>query len=373
MAGISVRRRSRIRFATTRQAFEWAVTALARIGQLRTLRIAIGALCISTAALGLVMQFHPAAPPTIELRIVHGVVLASALVVGVWWIAGTGLTHRSAVLFAVWADLAIAVNAVVLATPAARICTTVYMSLIGVFIALLLGIKPLLIHCAACAALIAALVAWAVVTHTGTGSDLFLYWSPAVSTVVVLPLMIQIVIEGSRRSIRRAGHLAMTDPLTGLWNRRGLLSAVAERIRTDSSPSTVCVCVCDVDAFKRINDEHGHDTGDRILVGMARSLETCLRPGDLAARIGGDELALVAFCHPADGAVRSLQTRLQDIVELALSDLTATASIGIAAQSKRDRHFNLDDLLRQADRAMYEVKRSGGGGVVVFDDLPSAS
>lgn len=358
-------------FAASREAFEWAVTALRRGGQLQVLRLAIGALCWLMVIVATAVQFHPAAPDGLASRTVHGAVVFSAAVVGTWWIAGTGFTYRSAVLFIVWADLAIGLCALLMSTPAARLCTTIHMGLIGIFIAFLLGMRPLLLHAAFCATLIVSIVIWSAVHGTGSVMDLFLYWSPALSTVVVTPLLIQIVIEGGRRSIRRAASLAMTDPLTGLHNRRGLRSAVAAQLSSRASASTVCVCVCDIDEFKRLNDTYGHELGDRILVEMARQLESSLRPGDLAARTGGDELALVAFCDPGGPAVHGLQARLQGITELALSDLTATTSIGIAARSTTDPHFDFEDLLRCADRAMYEVKRRGGAGVAVSREKPA--
>ena len=96
---------------------------------------------------------------------------------------------------------------------------------------------------------------------------------------------------------------AHTDPLTGLFNRRGLEPFVEQALaRASRTGEEIAVLLCDVDHFKRINDEHGHAAGDRALASVARAMESVIRPSDLAARLGGDELVILLAGSNAAGA-----------------------------------------------------------------------
>lgn len=142
---------------------------------------------------------------------------------------------------------------------------------------------------------------------------------------------------------------AMTDPLTGLGNR------TAFRRRLDQSPAAVTVALIDLDGFKPVNDTHGHDMGDYVLEAVAARLMTTVRGDDCVVRFGGDEFAVVfADDLPAEAVAGSTE-RLQRAVEAPIilgSDLTVTvgASIGVATAPARE-------VVRLADRALYEVKR----------------
>jgi two-component system, cell cycle response regulator len=165
--------------------------------------------------------------------------------------------------------------------------------------------------------------------------------------------------------------LAITDPLTGLYNRRRLSDvlrrewAVAKRYKNDLS----CIMV-DIDHFKGFNDRYGHDAGDAILKEVARTLGEGLREVDLAARYGGEEFAILLPQTNKPGAVtvasrlhKSLHARRVRIGE---EELRVTASFGVAA----DRDIadgGAEDLIRAADAALYDAKRNGRDRVVAFD------
>jgi diguanylate cyclase (GGDEF)-like protein len=150
--------------------------------------------------------------------------------------------------------------------------------------------------------------------------------------------------------------LADHDPLTRLLNRRALLqelNAAAE----DGWTKHLALVFLDVDNFKEINDEHGHATGDRVLARFATLLAELVRQDDRAFRVGGDEFALLLYGADAQDA-RDIVARIVAAVEANIDPLvrTLSASFGVATSDGRDEP---QQLLRVADEAMYQAKRSG--------------
>jgi len=166
-------------------------------------------------------------------------------------------------------------------------------------------------------------------------------------------------------------HDALHDALTGLANRTLFLDRLRQalarsRRREDCSFAVLYV---DLDQFKVVNDSLGHLAGDEVLVAVARRLEACLRPGDTVARLGGDEFAVLV----EDVSDISQALRLADRVHEELGpplkvrghEVFATASVGIAPGGPR--YEEGQDLLRDADIAMYRAKRRGRGSSEIFD------
>ena len=177
----------------------------------------------------------------------------------------------------------------------------------------------------------------------------------------------------------RLAHQSMHDPLTGLPNRLLFLDrltlAVARCRRTHSE---VAVLFLDLDRFKNVNDSLGHDAGDELLIAVARRLESVLRPGDTVARFGGDEFTILCEDLPTatarDRAIEIAQ-RLLAAVDAAVHRATArrrssSASVGIALAGRGEERP--EELLRDADAAMYHAKEPGRGRVEVFDDTMRA-
>ncbi len=177
-----------------------------------------------------------------------------------------------------------------------------------------------------------------------------------------------------RANYERSLSLALTDSLTGLYNRRYLgnhLEGLLQRAR--ESGKAVSVVLFDIDHFKAVNDTHGHAIGDEVLRSIAQRVNGNLRNFDMVARIGGEEFVIVMPDTPADIAVmvaERLRERVgRDPVTVSgLQDkIGITVSMGVAAyMSASDTP---DDLLKRADEAMYQAKRAGRNRVVAHHGL----
>ena len=150
--------------------------------------------------------------------------------------------------------------------------------------------------------------------------------------------------------------LADHDPLTRLLNRRSLLNEL-QAAAGGSAVRRLALVFLDLDNFKEINDGHGHMVGDRVLTGFASLLGELVRTDDYAFRVGGDEFAIL-LTNAGEDEARRVVTRILGAVEANIDPLvrTLSASFGIATSKGREEP---EELLRIADEAMYQAKRSG--------------
>lgn len=197
-------------------------------------------------------------------------------------------------------------------------------------------------------------------------------WFGPAALVCVLALSAAVTVSAHLRHWRRQAHL---DTLTGLSNRRDFTAALARELAAsarDGEPLTLALV--DIDHFKLFNDTAGHARGDRLLVRVARLLESSLmRPRELAARLGGDEFALVLPETGADQAsarIRQLLARMTDLAPpMEASGLRApTLTIGLAT-SEPEAPLGVDELFERADAALYHAKRNGRNRFAAADDV----
>jgi len=187
-------------------------------------------------------------------------------------------------------------------------------------------------------------------------------------------LWMMIDISALKESEATAQHLAVHDALTGLPNRvrfterlAGALTLLGERV------GLVAVCWVDLDGFKGVNDQHGHEAGDVVLRVVAQRLVAGVRGHDLVARMGGDEFALLLTAlraeHEAEPALRRMLDAIAEPVRLPDGDhATVTASIGIAFAPHHGRQA--ESLMRLAETAMTTAKRAGKRRFVSASSLP---
>ena len=160
---------------------------------------------------------------------------------------------------------------------------------------------------------------------------------------------------------RRYEHLARTDPLTKLCNRRGALTIMQqEQRRMTRNQQPMSIILCDVDHFKKVNDQYGHDAGDTVLVRLGEIFITLVREQDTVARWGGEEFLFILPQTSAQNAAILAQK-----IHLALRDQTiSVGEVGIAiavsmgvAETKGDQA--IDEIIKRADNYLYEAKDSG--------------
>ena len=170
-----------------------------------------------------------------------------------------------------------------------------------------------------------------------------------------------------------AAHRALHDPLTGLPNRRLLWDRLGHALSRASREGTaVAVLYLDLEGFKAVNDEFGHEAGDRLLVAFAGRLRGCLRGSDTAARLGGDEFVVVLEGVSGEGEVLALSKRIARALEEPFSvggaERTLAASMGVVLGTLP--HEQPEELVRLADLAMYRSKREGKGRISLHEATP---
>ncbi|WP_127784146.1 EAL domain-containing protein [Rhodococcus sp. X156] len=175
---------------------------------------------------------------------------------------------------------------------------------------------------------------------------------------------------------QRLQHAALHDPLTGLPNRTLLLDRITSAVnRADRAGDEVAVLFCDLDGFKRVNDTEGHAAGDVLLIEVAERLRRVLRKGDSVARVGGDEFVVVLE-PPEDSQpmrTREVATMLAERIRVDLSEAfvhqgnehAISVSVGMTFAG---RNRAAEEVLRDADAAMYLAKQRGKNRFEVFDD-----
>ncbi|MBP7682648.1 MAG: GGDEF domain-containing protein [Deltaproteobacteria bacterium] len=189
----------------------------------------------------------------------------------------------------------------------------------------------------------------------------------ALLTLVSAPLIhiwvIKPFIHARDQALEQIRHTANTDPLTQLANRRFL--------STQPTHANSALLLLDLDGFKPINDTHGHDAGDAVLVEIARRISSLVRAGDLAVRMGGDEfLIVIRGLEPAHASENTLLiankliAAVSEPLRFGEQSLRVGGSVGARVITSAAQPFS--EALTEADRALYQAKNAGRGRVVLF-------
>jgi diguanylate cyclase (GGDEF)-like protein/PAS domain S-box-containing protein len=177
-------------------------------------------------------------------------------------------------------------------------------------------------------------------------------------------------ITARKRAEEQLVKQAFTDALTNLPNRALFMDRLAQTIRRGRrrAEAPFSVIFLDLDRFKDVNDSLGHGNGDQLLVAIARRLENCVRPGDTVARLGGDEFAILLEDMQDEGDAVTVARRIQNQLALPFvlegQEVFTSVSMGLAPGAGYERP---EDLLRDADTAMYRAKERGRACYEVFD------
>ncbi|MEU7905380.1 EAL domain-containing protein [Actinoplanes sp. NPDC049118] len=175
-------------------------------------------------------------------------------------------------------------------------------------------------------------------------------------------------IHDSRELQEQLMHEAYHDSLTGLASRALFRERVIEALEQSVRSDDVAILVLDLDGFKEINDSLGHAAGDALLLQVADRLRAAVREGDTVARFGGDEFGVLIESLAARADAEAVAGRIAGALEehfvVGGRDLRVAVSIGLASGADAD---NVDQLLRNADLAMYRAKSAGGAGLAAYD------
>lgn len=214
-----------------------------------------------------------------------------------------------------------------------------------------------------------------VVSILGVGNKLSEYDEQDVKLVKYAADIVWRIIERKRvdEEIRQLNtlleHMAMTDDLTGLHNRRSFFNRCREELkRVQRHPAPFSLLMLDIDHFKRINDTYGHEAGDTMLQDLAGALQRNIREIDLLARLGGEEFGILLPDTKTEDAVRLAERMRQAVEELTCTsgerNMRVTVSIGISTFRKEMQNF--EDVLKNADTALYQAKSQGRNRIVAL-------
>ena len=298
--------------------------------------------------------------------VVVAILVLNSVLAAAWMVVEVRRCSRTAVLFAVWAEAAIVAILLLLASPSEALIAAPLLMAPGFYLLLALGQRSLAVHSGVVLATVAVLTLAAL--EDGTES---------VTTILVRAQIVLTVALGGPASLQalwsrmiRQSQLARRDALTGLYNRRGLADGLDDLasglIHLGGAASTVAAVVVDIDSFKSVNDNYGHAAGDTVLAEVAQQLTRHAGPDAIVARTGGEEFT--AIVTGSRTSVNQIVASFPTFVAPRADIPPVTFSVGAAilpSGSAPPSTEQMLDAIRDADVAMYEAKRNGGGTVSV--------
>ena len=197
--------------------------------------------------------------------------------------------------------------------------------------------------------------------------ELFVTWNKLMGLLISFWLILSagtIWITRRANAISRAQHeLATIDDLTGIHNRRSIMTTASKIERSQAQAGSLSLLMVDIDHFKAVNDRYGHLVGDEVLRQLSETLRSQIRSTDIVGRYGGEEfLVLMPYTGP-DGALLIAEKLRKSVVDNLKHSVSVTISIGVATTTEHDT--TLDRTLARADKALYQAKNSGRNCVKV--------
>ena len=186
-------------------------------------------------------------------------------------------------------------------------------------------------------------------------------------SIILLAYLFRVFKLSSNKN-KELDYQASHDPLTNCYNRRGLFQIIDRRSDNDQDMRHYCVIMTDIDHFKAINDEHGHDVGDEVLVQIVKRLKSGVRRNDKVARYGGEEFCILLPDVELNKATE-IAEKLRKIVQKSpINNINVTCSFGVAVGDEESL-VDAKELITQADKALYQAKTSGRNKVCVWNSL----
>ena len=195
-------------------------------------------------------------------------------------------------------------------------------------------------------------------------------WVDVMVSITAIAVVARVLECRSEILLERLRGEARTDPLTGLLNRRGFDEHASRELgHAGRDERPIALATFDIDHFKQINDEHGHVVGDRVLVHMARVLSSEARGIDVAARLGGEEFAVLMPGSDQAGAEAFVERVRRALAASAARRAQVRVSAGVTATTAP---IELELMMDRVDQALYTAKRAGRNRTVVFDAPPAS-
>ncbi len=369
-----LRRLLGVRLAGAPSTYRRDLAVLAGSGLLKSSSRWVAVGCWTETACALVLMVTPNGLDTVGGRVIGAVVAALGILIGLlWWRRGWP-RERVSLVFAVCSDLAHTALLLGCSDPVVALLASLWFFLVGDYLVFAHRHPAVAVHTGWVGA---NLLFFGLRSILQTDSDpafvVFLLLSMG-GALVVIPMFAQRFADALRTTSRRSVELASRDPLTRLLNRRGLADAAPRlfsQVRRERA--TLGALVLDIDSFKRVNDDHGHHSGDAVLGLLAARLQGAVRRHGLVARFGGEEFVVLDRIPP-DG-IAPLADRLLAVCRDGDDEVPITVSIGAVGLHpdsfpSDDPVVLLDAVVKRADAAMYRAKQRGGNQVTIDGDPP---
>ncbi|WP_158675717.1 GGDEF domain-containing protein [Nocardia stercoris] len=328
--------------------YRWLVRTLEKRAALHTMR---GFIAAAGATLALItgLNLFSAAGPQGWVRQVTVFNTATAVVWAVSWALGPWPSERRSLVLMAGADVLVTAGCLAESCRLFGALSLMQLVVTGGYFAMFHGPRVLVLHGGWSLVSVLALTWLLLHDHTGDTAE-------AASVVLTMAAVTAMLFPALHFCCWVLRMDALTDPLTGLLNRRGLDYYVSSWFGPRAH-GPVCLMTVDLDRFKRVNDTLGHAAGDRALARVASCLRATTPAGAVVVRSGGEEFIVAA--RLAAAAATAAADRLCRAIE---AEGAVTASIGLAVTTTTAAG-GLDDLVRRSDTAMYRAKRSGGNRV----------
>ncbi|MEV6773818.1 GGDEF domain-containing protein [Nocardia sp. NPDC051030] len=343
--------------------YNWVVDAIASRSALGVLKIAIGLCGLAAPIIGLLTVLSPAGPDGLLGRGVLWLLIGAGALWGVrWWVLPWPAESESLLLIAA-ADISITAVCALSPGYVVRSVGMMLLLIVGVYVSAFQSPKTLAVQ-----------TMWSLASAGLLAAPLFGSGDITSALIMIMGMAAAVVVPPGLQFCYWVLRCEMlSDPLTQLLSRRGLDYHTAILL-SRPSPLPIGVLMIDLDRFKTVNDTFGHAAGDEVLVRTADRLRRNAPAGGIVSRFGGEEFAIIVRL-PIAAAVDAAD-RLRRVIAEPIGSISVTASIGLAIVDRevigdrpRDQQ-GVWELVRSADRAMYQAKQQGGDAVVIADLTP---